>query len=106
VSSPGLLGGFGSWAAVRHHKHNLPHLGKLTIRVAINRNVNALDDAANLATMRAMMNIHIRLPRCLGLWAETRRRSKKPWPKSERANGKSGTKVLRLAKETASRRLK
>jgi hypothetical protein len=73
VSSPGLLGGFGSWAAVRHHKHNLPHLGKLTIRVAINRNVNALDDAANLATMRAMMNIHIRLPRCLGLWAEIKR---------------------------------
>jgi hypothetical protein len=47
---------------------------------------------------------HIRLPRCLGLRAETKRRSEKPWPKSERPNGKSGTKVLRLAKETASRR--
>jgi hypothetical protein len=40
----------GSWAAVRHHKHNLPrHLGKLTIRLAINRNAEALHDAANLA---------------------------------------------------------
>jgi hypothetical protein len=39
-----------AWAAVRHHKHNLPqHLGKLTIRVAINRNAEALHDAANLA---------------------------------------------------------
>jgi hypothetical protein len=29
--------------AVRHHKHNLPqHLGELTIRVAINRNAEAL----------------------------------------------------------------
>jgi hypothetical protein len=37
-------------AAVRHHKHNLPqHLRKLTIRVAINRNAEALHDAANLA---------------------------------------------------------
>ena len=40
----------GSWAAVRHHKHNLPqHLGKLTIRVAINRSAEAHHDAANLA---------------------------------------------------------
>jgi hypothetical protein len=39
-----------AWAAVRHHKHNLPqHLGELTIRVAINRNAEALHDAANLA---------------------------------------------------------
>jgi hypothetical protein len=78
------------------------HLGKLSIRVAINRNVNALDDAANLATMRAMMNIHIRLPRCLGLWAETRRRSKKPWPKSERANGEHGTRSIGIEGGTES----
>jgi hypothetical protein len=39
-----------AWAAVRHHKHNLPqHLGELTIRVAINRKAEALHDAANLA---------------------------------------------------------
>ena len=50
-----------------------------------------------------MVNPHIGLPRCLGLWAETKRRSEKPWPKSERPNGEPGTKVLRLAKETASR---
>src|ERR1700730_8178591 len=33
--------------------------------------------------MRAMVNPHIGLPRCLGLWAETEPRSEKPWPKSE-----------------------
>ena len=38
-----------------------------------------------------------------GYGAETKRRSEKPWPKSVHANGKSGTKVLRLAKGTASR---
>ena len=39
-----------SWAAVRHRKHDLPpHLGELTIRVAINRNAEALHDASNLA---------------------------------------------------------
>jgi hypothetical protein len=39
-----------AWAAVRRHKHNLPqHLGELTIRVAINRNAEALHDASNLA---------------------------------------------------------
>jgi hypothetical protein len=39
-----------AWVAVRHHKHNLPqHLGELTIRVAINRNAEALHDASNLA---------------------------------------------------------
>jgi putative ABC transport system substrate-binding protein len=38
--------------------------------------------------------------------AETKRRSEKPWPKSERPNGEYGTKVLRLAKETASRRIR
>jgi hypothetical protein len=33
-----------------HHKHNRPqHLGELTIRVAINRNAEALHHAANLA---------------------------------------------------------
>src|SRR6202030_801987 len=46
------------------------------------------------------------LPRCLRLRAETKRRSEKPWPKSERPNGEHGTKVLRLAKETASRRIR
>jgi hypothetical protein len=34
------------------------------------------------------------------------RRSEKAWPKSERPNGEHGTKVLRLAKETASRRIR
>jgi Phage integrase family len=48
---------------------------------------------------------HIRLPRCLGLWAEAKRWSEKAWPKSERPNGEPGTKVLRLA-ETASRRIR
>ena len=39
-----------SWAAVRHRKHDLPpHLGELTIHVAINRNAEALHDACNLA---------------------------------------------------------
>jgi hypothetical protein len=42
----------------------------------------------------------------LNLWAETKRRSEKPWPKSVRPNGEHGTKVLRLAKETASRRIR
>jgi hypothetical protein len=38
-----------AWA-VRHHEHHLSqHLGELTIRVAINRNAEALHDAANLA---------------------------------------------------------
>jgi hypothetical protein len=56
--------------------------------------------------MRVMLNFTLGLPRCLGLWAETKRRSEKPWPKSERPNGEHGTKVLRLAKETASRRIR
>src|SRR4249919_1925711 len=96
-----------AWAAVRHHKHNVPqHLGELTIRVAINRNAEELHDAAPCQMMRAMVNPTLGLPRCLGLWAETKRRSEKPWPKSERPNGEYGTKVLRLAKETASRRIR
>src|ERR1700730_675470 len=56
--------------------------------------------------MRAMVNPTLGLPQCLGLWAETKRRSEKPWSKSERPNGEYGTKVLRLAKETASRRIR
>jgi hypothetical protein len=32
--------------------------------------------------------------------------AKEPWPKSERPNGKPGTKVLRLEKKMASRRIK
>jgi hypothetical protein len=40
----------GLWAAVRHRPRTLPQrLGKLTIRVAINRNAEAVHDAANLA---------------------------------------------------------
>ena len=54
----------------------------------------------------AMVNPTVGLPRCLGLRAETKRRSEKPWPKSERPNGEPGTKVLRSAKETASRRIR
>jgi hypothetical protein len=47
----GLKLGIKTIAAVHaHHKHNLPHhLDDLTIRVAINRNAEALHDAANLA---------------------------------------------------------
>src|ERR1700730_4492675 len=48
--------------------------------------------------MRAMVNPHIGLPRCLGLWAETKRRSEKPWPESERPNGAPGTKVFEVGK--------
>jgi hypothetical protein len=56
--------------------------------------------------MHAMVYPTSGLPRCLGLWAETKRRNEKPWPKSERPNGEHGTKVSRLAKETASRRIR
>jgi hypothetical protein len=35
--------------------------------------------------MRTMLNPTLGLPRCLGLWAETKRRSEKPWPKNERS---------------------
>jgi hypothetical protein len=41
---------FGSWPAVRHHPNTLPQrLGKLTIRLVVNRNAEAFHDAANLA---------------------------------------------------------
>src|ERR1700737_3849367 len=42
--------------------------------------------------MHAMVNPTVGLPRCLGLWAETKRRSEKLWPKSVRPHGEHGKK--------------
>src|ERR1700730_7937002 len=96
-----------AWAAVRHHKHNLPrHLGELTIRVAINRNAEALHDASNLPNDARDGESHSRSASMSRATGRNQTSERKAMAKKRAPNGEYGTKVLRLAKETASRRLR